>query len=106
VGRCGADVRCAVLVETGFIDTLEGQSVQTQRKPVVHDGKIGICASDLQMYINKTTFQTLSVKAVASMLGLWAKKRPRAWCEFQGAKPMDAAAGSVRSQRVLTAEEK
>jgi len=65
------------LSETGFIDTLEGQSVQTQRKPVVHDGKIGICASDLQMYINKTTFQTLSVKAVASMLGALGGKNVR-----------------------------
>ena len=65
------------LSETGFIDTLEGQSVQTQRKPIVHDGKIGICASDLQMYINKTTFQTLSVKAVASMLGALGGKNIR-----------------------------
>jgi hypothetical protein len=65
------------LSETGFIDTLEGQSVQTQRKPVVHDRKIGICASDLQMYINKTTFQTLSVKAVASMLGALGGKNVR-----------------------------
>ena len=65
------------LSETGFIDTLEGQSVQTQRKPIVLDGKIGICASDLQMYINKTTFQTLSVKAVASMLGALGGKNIR-----------------------------
>ena len=50
---------------------------RTQRKPIVLDGKIGICASDLQMYINKTTFQTLSVKAVASMLGALGGKNIR-----------------------------
>jgi len=65
------------LSETGFIDTLEGQPVQNQRKPIVLDGKIGICASDLQMYVNKTTFQTLSVKAVASMLGALGGKSIR-----------------------------
>lgn len=65
------------LSETGFIDAIEGQPVQNQRKPVVLDGKIGICASDLQMYVNKTTFQTLSVKAVASMLGALGGKSVR-----------------------------
>jgi hypothetical protein len=65
------------LSETGFIDTLDGQSVQNQRKPILQDGKVGICASDLQMYINKTTFQNLSVKAVASMLGALGGKSIR-----------------------------
>jgi hypothetical protein len=65
------------LSETGFIDTLEGQPVQSQRKPTVLDGKIGICASDLQMYINKTTLQNLSVKATASMLGALGGKSVR-----------------------------
>jgi hypothetical protein len=57
------------LSETGFIETIEGQQVQSQRKPIVLDGKVAICASDLQMYINKTMLQITSVKAVASMLG-------------------------------------
>jgi hypothetical protein len=56
------------LAETGFIDTLEAQQVQNLRKPIVLDGKVAICASDLQMYVNKTMLQILSVKAVASML--------------------------------------
>jgi hypothetical protein len=56
------------LAETGFIDTLEGQQVQNQRKPIVLDGKVAICASDLQMYVKQTMLQMLSVKAVASML--------------------------------------
>lgn len=56
------------LSETGFIDTVEKQMVQNQRKPMVIDGRIAICASDLQIYIGRTMFQTLTVKAVGSML--------------------------------------
>ncbi|MGD0775060.1 MAG: hypothetical protein ABSC05_19770 [Candidatus Solibacter sp.] len=65
------------LAETGFIDTLEGQQVQNQRKPILLDGKVAICTSDLQMYVNKTTFQNLSIKAVASMLGVLGGKSIR-----------------------------
>ena len=65
------------LAETGFLDTLEGQQVQNQRKPIVLDGKVAICASDLQMYVNKTMLQILSVKAVASMLGALGGKSIR-----------------------------
>jgi hypothetical protein len=65
------------LAETGFIDTLEGQQVQNQRKPILLDGKVAVCASDLQMYVNKTTFQNLSIKAVASMLGVLGGKSIR-----------------------------
>jgi hypothetical protein len=56
------------LSETGFIETVEKQMVQNQRKPMVIDGHIAICASDLQIYIGRTMFQTLTVKAVSSML--------------------------------------
>ncbi len=56
------------LAETGFIETVEKQMVQNQRKPMVIDGCIAICASDLQIYIGRTMFQTLTVKAVGSML--------------------------------------
>jgi hypothetical protein len=66
---CSPARRAQYLSETGFIDTIEGQQVQSQRKPIVLDGKVAICASDIQMYINKTMLQMLSVKAVASMLG-------------------------------------
>jgi hypothetical protein len=65
------------LSETGFIDTIEGQQVQSQRKPIVLEGKVAICASDIQMYINKTMLQMLSVKAVASMLGALGGKSIR-----------------------------
>jgi hypothetical protein len=56
------------LSETGFIETVEKQMVQNQRKPMVIDGHIAICASDLQIYIGRTMFQTLTVKAVGLML--------------------------------------
>ena len=56
------------LAETGFIDSIEGQTVQNARKPMVLDGRIAICASDLQIYVNKTTFQNLSVRAIVSLL--------------------------------------
>ena len=65
------------LAETGFLDTLEGQQVQNLRKPIVLDGKVAISASDLQMYVNKTMLQTLSVKAAASMLGALGGKSIR-----------------------------
>jgi len=56
------------LQETSFIPSIEGQRLQDQRKPMVIDGRITICASDFQTYVNKTTFQNLSVKAVTGML--------------------------------------
>ena len=65
------------LAETGFLDTLEGQQVQNLRKPIVLDGKVAISASDLQMYVNKTMLQTLSVKVAASMLGALGGKSIR-----------------------------
>lgn len=65
------------LSETGFIDSIEGQKVRDQRKPIILNGKVAINASDLQTYVNKTTFQNLSVKAVASMLGAMGGKQVR-----------------------------
>jgi hypothetical protein len=56
------------LAETGFIPSIDGQRLQDQRKPMIIDGEITVCTSDLQTYVNKTTFQNLSVKAVAGML--------------------------------------
>ena len=66
----------AYLAETGFIESIESQTVQDQKKPLILDDEIAVNASDLQTYVNKTTFQNLSVKAIASMLGaLGAKQR-------------------------------
>ncbi|MBI4463138.1 MAG: hypothetical protein HY647_00400 [Acidobacteria bacterium] len=56
------------LADTAFIPSPEGQSVQSARKPMIHEGKIAVCASDLQMYVSKTTGQNLFVMDIVSML--------------------------------------
>ena len=56
------------LAETAFIPSIEGQLAQDLRKPMVSDGRITVCASDLQMYINRTAQQNLAVREVAAML--------------------------------------
>lgn len=56
------------LADTAFIPSIEGQMPQDLRKPMVRDGRITVCASDLLLHINKTSQQNLSVKAVAAML--------------------------------------
>jgi hypothetical protein len=65
------------LAETVFIPAIEAQTIQNARKPTVINGQIAICASDLQMYVNKTTFQNLSIKAVASSLAALGAKSTR-----------------------------
>ena len=50
------------LSETGFIPSIEGQRIQDQRRPMVMDGKITVCACDVQVYVNKTTFQDFPSK--------------------------------------------
>ncbi len=56
------------LSDTGFIDTIESQPANALRCPTVIDGRIAICSSDLQPYVNRNFSQNLSVKAIASML--------------------------------------
>ena len=65
------------LSETGFIDVIESQLIQNRRKPMILDGRLAICASDLQVYICKTKFQNLSVKLIGSMLGALGAKHTR-----------------------------
>ena len=56
------------LAENPFIASIADEFPQNQKKPLVRDGRITICALDLQMHINKTTMQTLPVRHVAAML--------------------------------------
>jgi hypothetical protein len=56
------------LAETAFILCIEGQSPQDRRKPMVLEDQISVCASDIQLYINKTRSQNISVQAVVAML--------------------------------------
>ena len=65
------------LLETMFVPSVEEQVGQNLRGPMVRDGRITLCASDLQMFINKTTLQNLTVRAVASMLSAIGAKTVR-----------------------------
>ena len=65
------------LSDTAFISSIDEQTVPNARRPTVINRQIAICASDLQMYVNKTTFQNLSVKAVVSMLAALGAKSVR-----------------------------
>ncbi|MCZ2079680.1 MAG: hypothetical protein LC130_32320 [Bryobacterales bacterium] len=56
------------LTDTGFIETIEDQPPGSTRCPTIINGRIAICSSDLQPHVNKNFSQTLSVKAIASML--------------------------------------
>lgn len=65
------------LSETPFISSIEGQSPLDLRKPMEREDRITICASDLQMFINKTTQQNLPVRYVAAMLSAIGAKTIR-----------------------------
>lgn len=56
------------LSETSFVDAIENEPIQTQRKPTVYEGRIAISSIDLQQYINKTFNLNLAIKDVTSML--------------------------------------
>jgi len=58
------------LSETGFIESVEGESSQNARKPLILDSGVTVCSSDLQIHINKTTGQNLSVPQVTAMLSV------------------------------------
>jgi hypothetical protein len=66
------------LSETAFIPCIEDQSAQSARKPMVYQGQIAICSSDLQIYVNKTTLQNLSVIAIVGMLSSLGAESTRA----------------------------
>jgi hypothetical protein len=56
------------LTETAFIPTIEGQPSHAVRRPMIMGRQIAVNSVDLQLYLNKTFGQNLSVKAIASML--------------------------------------
>jgi hypothetical protein len=56
------------LSDVAFIPAIEGQPSNAIRRPMVIDGQIAVNSADLQLFVNKTFVQSLSVKAVASML--------------------------------------
>jgi len=58
----------AYLADNTLISSIEDQTAQNQRKPMVREGKIAVCASDVLSYICKSTQQSISVHAVVVML--------------------------------------
>jgi len=65
------------LAETSFIPGIAGQLPQDLRKPMVRDDQIAICASDLQLWLNKARSQALSMVAVVAMLSAVGAKVER-----------------------------
>jgi hypothetical protein len=65
------------LSETAFIPCIESQSAQDARRPMVYEGHIAISSSHLQMYVNKTTLQNLSVIEIVGMLSAFGAKSAR-----------------------------
>jgi hypothetical protein len=65
------------LAETPFIASIDGRSPQDRRKPMLRDGRITVCASDFQLFLNKANQLNLSVKAVAAMLSTVGAKTVR-----------------------------
>ena len=64
------------LSETQFISSLD-DAAGSLKRPVMRDERVLISAVDLQMFINKTTMQVLSVMRVASMLAALGAKSVR-----------------------------
>jgi len=57
------------LKETNFIRAIEDEpKLQDQRKPMVVNGRVTLIAAELQGYINKTTFQFLSINKITGAL--------------------------------------
>ncbi len=56
------------LTDVAFIPGVEGLPSNAVRRPMLINGQIAVNSADLQLFINKTFAQNLTVKAVASML--------------------------------------
>lgn len=56
------------LEDNGFIDDIATAHPQYRGKPIIKDGRIAINTTDFHGWINRTTFQNMSVKALASQL--------------------------------------
>jgi hypothetical protein len=56
------------LSENPSLPAIERLAGPNDFSPLIDDGRIAISSTDLQIYINKTTMQNLSVKRVAAMI--------------------------------------
>ncbi len=56
------------LEDNGFIDDIAAAAPMYRGKPIVKDGRVAINTTDFHGWINRTTLQVLSVKAIAGQL--------------------------------------
>jgi hypothetical protein len=68
---------------TPFIDSIERQDRDNARKPMVANGSITVCSSDIQTFINKTTSENVTIPTVVGMLSAVGAKSER----FRGKFP-------------------
>jgi hypothetical protein len=71
------------LADATFIPAIAGQSPQDLRKPMVCNSQITVCASDIQLYLNKTGAQGISVRVVVGMLSALGAKHERVRGNFK-----------------------
>jgi hypothetical protein len=65
------------LSDTGFIEAIETEQVQNQKKPILIDGQIAVNATDLANYLKKTQLMPITPKAVGSRLKAMGAKQRR-----------------------------
>jgi hypothetical protein len=56
------------LEEIPFIASPGNCTAQEIRRPIVRNGRIGVCASDVQLFLGKTGQESITVKSVVAML--------------------------------------
>jgi hypothetical protein len=66
------------LTETEFIGSIEGQSIQDQKRPLLYEGQILVASSDFAAYLEKTKNRKTTPRAAASMLVALGARRGRA----------------------------
>jgi hypothetical protein len=66
-----------------FIESLEGQTREDSRRPMIDAGFVTVCASDIQNFIAKTTTEKITIPAVVGMLAAVGAKSKR----FRGKFP-------------------
>jgi len=71
-----------------FISSIEAEISRNLRTPMVRDGVITVCSSDLQMFINKTTQQNIAVRPSLQCCPLSGKMQRTAWEEIQGTESL------------------
>jgi hypothetical protein len=70
------------LLESQFIQSIDGQSQHTSRKPLVEDGSILVSSSDLISFLNRTRSQSLPINEVTAMLSVVGAKHKRVRGKF------------------------